>query len=437
MGALDRNVSFFAHFSDTDHPTDGTFLQIVTSEKLAARHAPLIERIRQTSDKKERDALKKTLPCFTPSGTFRHRSADGLLSHSGLLQFDIDPKENPALNAATAPDWKAQISHLKQVAYCALSASGTGVWGVVPIAQPDRHKEHFAALKADFAGWGIALDEACSNVDRLRFWSCDPDAYFNPTANAYTRLQTDRPDTYAPRQRTPTTTDNATKVEAVAAQIEATRTDITDGYDTWFSIGCALASEFGEGGRDWFHRVSQHHPDYRTGDTDKQFSYCLRMRPNRYTLGTFFEVARRHGMEYRGHLPRPPQEAPHLAPQPPTAHFPAPSALPPGYRRERYTDRTSGQPFDVLLNADGYPAAWDLPAQQRESLARIIQQSPAVAELICRFDMRLEGVEPVTEESEREWEQAKARAQQIVQRAKGAAQYEQQKQQSAHRTRRR
>jgi len=189
MGALDNSVSFYAHFSDTDHPTNGAFFQIVTSQKLAVKYAPLIERIRQTSDKKERDTLKKMLPCFTPSGIFRHRSAAGLLEHSGLLQFDVDPKENPTLNAATAPIWKEQISRLKQVAYCALSASGTGVWGVIPIAQPDCHKEHFAALKGDFAGWGIALDEACGNVDQLRFWSYDPEAYFNPNAATYGKIK--------------------------------------------------------------------------------------------------------------------------------------------------------------------------------------------------------------------------------------------------------
>ncbi len=402
MNALQTNVSFYTHFSDTTNPTTGTFFQIVTSEKLAAQFAPLVSQIRATADKAERDKLKKRLPCFTPSGTFSRRAADGLLKHSGLLQFDVDPKENPFLNAQTAPLWREQISHLGEVAYCALSASGTGVWGVVPIAHPDRHKEHFAALAAAFAAkWGnvrIVIDPACSNVDRLRFWSYDPDAYFNPNAATYSKLTADRTATFSRNTYTLPPVggqrhiegDNATKVEAILQQIEATRTDITDGYDNWFAIGCALANEFGESGRDYFHRVGQFHPKYSNGDTDRQFSYCLRMKSNRFTLGTFFEIARRYGIEYKGHLPRLPENRAHAAPQPPTAHKPAPSALPPGYRRERYTNRETGQPFEVLLNGDGYPAAWDLPDEQRESLARMIQQNPAVTELIARFDLKPE-----------------------------------------------
>jgi hypothetical protein len=397
-GILDTPVSFFQKYTDTTNPTTGTFFQIVTSEKLAAQYTPLIAQIRATADKDERDKLKKRLPCFTPSGTFSRRAADGLLKHSGLIQFDIDPKQNPALTALNAPSLRDKIARFRHVAYCALSASGTGVWGVVRIAHPDRHKEHFAALAADFAKWGIVIDPACSNVDRLRFWSYDPDAYFNPNAATYSKLTAARPEKHLPVPAPPSASpprcriegDNAAKVEAILGQIEASRTDITDGYDTWFSIGCALANEFGESGRDYFHSIGQFHPEYNRRDTDRQFSYCLRMKSNRYTLGTFFEIARRYGIEYKGHLPRPSETHAHAAPQPPTAHKPAPSALPPGYRRERFTDRETGQPFVVLLNGDGYPATWDLPDEQRENLARMIRKNPAVTELIARFDLKLE-----------------------------------------------
>jgi hypothetical protein len=305
-GILDTPVSFFQKYTDTANPTNGTFFQIVTSEKLAAQFAPLVSQIRATADKDERDKLKKRLPCFTPSGTFSRRAADGLLKHSGLIQFDIDPKQNPFLNAQTAPRLKEQISHLQQVAFCALSASGTGVWGVVPIAHPDCHKEHFAALAADFAKWGIVIDPACSNVDRLRFWSYDPDAYFNPNAATYSKLTADSPGTFTPtsHRRIRQPADNAAKVEAILRQIETRRADITDSYENWFAIGCALAKEFGQSGCEYFHRASQFHPNYRYAETDRQFSNCLRMKSNRYTLGTFFEIARRYGIEYNTHTNR-------------------------------------------------------------------------------------------------------------------------------------
>jgi hypothetical protein len=103
-------------------------------------------------------------------------------------------------------------------------------------------------------------------------------------------------------RHTHATGDNAAKVEVILGQIEARRLDITEGYATWFSIGCALAKEFGENGRDYFHRTSQYNLTYHGGDTDQQFSNCLRMRSNQYSLGTFFEIARRHGIEYKTHF---------------------------------------------------------------------------------------------------------------------------------------
>lgn len=456
MNALLKNVSFFPCATATDNPTNGTFFQIVTSEKLAAKYGPAIERIRQTSDKKERDELKFNLPCLTPSGTFSHRAAAGLLAHSGLMQFDIDPKENPELDAVTAPLWRDKISNLRHVAYCALSASGKGIWGVVPIAHPDHHTAHFAALKADFVGWGIAIDEGCGNVDRLRYWSHDPDAYFNLDAATYTKTKSIQ-DAYTPRS-TPRLTGldfEQKKVECILEQLDGRRADITDGgngYNIWFSIGCGFAGMFGESGRDYFHRASQYYPKYCTAKTNLQFTHCLQWKgAANATLDTFFAHTRLIGVTYKGQLgpattPRyaPPEPPPtahvtpmHVVPMPriespataapnlPNAHLP----IIPGHHRERYTDRNTGQNFEVLLNAEGYPAAWDLPDDQRESLACVIRANPAVTELIARFDMKFEGWQPLTDESEKDWQQATARAQQIVSRAASKQYYDGQKQQ--------
>lgn len=46
-------------------------------------------------------------------------------------------------------------------------------------------------------------------------------------------------------------------VETLIARIEETGTDINERYKHWFRVGCALASEFGEEGRDYFHRLSR------------------------------------------------------------------------------------------------------------------------------------------------------------------------------------
>lgn len=66
--------------------------------------------------------------------------------------------------------------------------------------------------------------------------------------------------------------------------------------------------------------------------------------------------------------------------------------IPHGYSRERFRDRKNGQPFEVLVNADGYPADWDMEQPQGESLARVVDLNPVVKELIERFDLELTSV---------------------------------------------
>ena len=66
------------------------------------------------------------------------------------------------------------------------------------------------------------------------------------------------------------------KVDRVIGLIEESGVDITEGYDAWVKVGFALASEFKESGRDFFHRVSKVNAKYNHAETDKQYDKCLR-----------------------------------------------------------------------------------------------------------------------------------------------------------------
>jgi len=52
-------------------------------------------------------------------------------------------------------------------------------------------------------------------------------------------------------------TDTSTRVERLVQQIVERRIDITQEEEDWFWLACAFANEFGEGGRDYFHAISQ------------------------------------------------------------------------------------------------------------------------------------------------------------------------------------
>ena len=168
------------------------------------------------------------------------------------------------------------MREIKNVAYCGVSVSGRGYFVIIPIAYPERHEQHFDALKAAFQKFGIVIDESCRNVDRLRGYSYDPDAYFNEQAKPYSRYIAPQPQAYTPQCNCLPIGNEADKVEAILKQIEANRIDITAGYHTWRDLGFAFANEFGEAGRDYFHRVSQFYTGYDIQKTDAQFNKGLK-----------------------------------------------------------------------------------------------------------------------------------------------------------------
>ncbi len=280
---LDVNVSYFRSCTDAKHPATVNLLRYLRS----AKHRDAILRIRGTVDKAERDRLKKTLlPGIAPSGIFSNRAESGLVRHSGLLAGDIDFKDNP-YNPELL---KEQIAKIRNIAYCGLSASGMGLWFLIPVSEPAQHKEHFTALTLDFCHLGIRLDPAPANVASFRFYSWDPNAWFNPEAIPYRKRFSAAP---APaRPQDPAPNDTPDRVEQLIRHIEARQLDITAGYQNWFAIGCALAAEFGESGRAYFHRLSRFNPKYHPAETDRQYSACLRMRGNRFGLGSLFYLAR-------------------------------------------------------------------------------------------------------------------------------------------------
>lgn len=289
---LNRTVSAYRNY-ETVKPVDVNLLTWLNSDKYAAQ----VDEIRTIEDKPTRDKLKAQLPAITPSGKFSKRCKDGLLAHSGLMQVDIDLHHNEDI--ANFNDLKAELSKLPEIAYCGLSVSGRGFWLLIPIQFPSKHDYHFEALRSDFKGIGIEID-ATPDVCRLRGYSYDREAYFNHTAKVYRRYIEPKAERYERSKKQFVQTDESVKVFAIISQIELGRIDITPTYQDWFAIGCSLANEFGEAGRDYFHRTSQFHPKYSVAATDKQFNYCK--RGTGFTIATFYEISERYGLYFKHHL---------------------------------------------------------------------------------------------------------------------------------------
>lgn len=178
---LNVAVSYFKSYNDTS-PIDINLLTFINSRKYKSE----IDFIRLLDEKSERDKKKALLPCITPSGVFNYRNESGLIKHSGLIQFDIDYKGNEHID--NFEDLTKEVGKLPFIAYCGFSASGYGIWGLVPIAYPDKHKLHLQALKNVFKCYGIKVDNAPSNVASLRGYSYDDNAYINENATTFTQV---------------------------------------------------------------------------------------------------------------------------------------------------------------------------------------------------------------------------------------------------------
>ena len=94
-----------------------------------------------------------------------------------------------------------------------------------------------------------------------------------------------------------TPSDTATRVESLIAQLQATHTDITSGYTEWLKVGFAIASEFGEAGRRYFHDISALYTGYDATECDKKYDECLKSDNGRTNISTLFYLAEQQGVK--------------------------------------------------------------------------------------------------------------------------------------------
>ena len=191
-----------------------------------------------------------------------------LYQHTGWLAIDIDLQDNQQLtsfeNIRMVARFRPEIGLLMR------SCSGTGYFGLVRLAYPDRHKEQFKAILKEYAALGIVLDKQCGNIGRVRFasWDDADHIYINNNVQPYQGLATDEPQVipqarpmYRQSQSNASTayggSDNSAFwndprtqdriIELIVKALVNRRINITESYDEWTKAGWALkAHPYGE-----------------------------------------------------------------------------------------------------------------------------------------------------------------------------------------------
>ena len=287
---------FQTHISVYNGVTDNTGTRMPLGTFLFCKeYKDDILRLRAVFDKDERNALKRSLPQATISGVFSPtRAKNNLSQHSGLICVDIDAKDNPDIL-----DWetlKQDLSVLPQIAYCALSVSGKGLFLVIPLRYPEKHLQQFRQLQIDFRKMGIMIDSACSDITRLRCLSYDEHPIINENATLYEGVYVEKPK----HKSFPTCfiyegENTSAEVAVYCRKIQQCGIDITASYDDWLKVGCALAT-LGESGRSLFHICSRQNAKYNAAKTDKMFTDLLRRNYQQVNIGTFFWMCKQYGI---------------------------------------------------------------------------------------------------------------------------------------------
>ena len=245
---------------------------------------------------------KKMLPGATLSGLFALYEDDSLThpgqrvmvsrrdshlkQHTGWLAIDIDLADNMQMsnfeNVRMICRFRPEIGLLMR------SCSGSGYFGLVKLAYPERHKEQFKALLKDYAAIGITLDKACSNIGRVRFasWDDPEHIYINENVVPYKGLEGEQSQLVSLASRKTYSShlenvgcraeDNSNfweqhrvqdrLIEVIVQELVGNHRNIAESYDEWVKAGWALRSH--PYGLHLFHQLSRCSSKYNEAQTN-------------------------------------------------------------------------------------------------------------------------------------------------------------------------
>jgi hypothetical protein len=249
----------------------------------------IVLQVRSTSDKSERDKLKKSAPLVTVSGSFSDRKDDALKEHSGFIAIDIDNIENPE-------EAKTQLKADSYVYAAFTSISGHGLCLVMRI-DGTRHADAFNGIASYlYHTYQLIVDQSGKNVSRARFISYDPWIHINTKAILFKKYLA------KPKERKlAKVAVIKTDFDAMISEMDRKGLNLCEDYSEWIQIAYALVSEFGEGGRDYFHTLSSHSSKYNSDDCNAQYTACLKnhseSKGKRSTIATIYYHAKQNGIQ--------------------------------------------------------------------------------------------------------------------------------------------
>lgn len=287
-------------------------IDAIRSDEFADKVAE-VRALLEGGDKAAADALKKTLPAVSLSGCITGRRkaavADGRFLHSGLLQIDLDAKDNVGWSLDEMRD---MLQADPRMVATFVTPSGAGVKGVARIpADASTHKAAFLAAEAHFKTLNLKIDPSCKDPVRLCFVSHDPDAWlrmdtddqFEPVELELVEVPEDEeedgnPDfpNGKPAQTTHHVSPTGGLVIRGNAQRELDGATVAEmlrhipypGYDKWLKIANAAWDALGEAATPILQAWA---PEKKPGDYAEKFAHRL----TDVHAATLVMIAKEHG----------------------------------------------------------------------------------------------------------------------------------------------
>jgi len=181
-------ITIFEKFSSIGKPYKTSVASVFNAIK-NGKVKEQIELIRTETDQEVISKLKLELPSVLYAGVFdipiKKTRADGsiyesyrndksLSIHSKLIPFDVDDLDD-------IPKFKEDAKRDPYIYALWTSPSGTGVHGLIKIADGNKHEEHYNALLKRYP----VFDPTARNPSRILFMSYDPDIYINDDSKVF------------------------------------------------------------------------------------------------------------------------------------------------------------------------------------------------------------------------------------------------------------
>lgn len=245
---------------------------------------------KQNKDEELYKRLKNKSQAVTGSCTFtsgEKKTTQNISSLNGLIIIDID-------NDQVTGELKTRLQNDDYTYIMHTSFGGGQNYCIFVKIDSNRFDDSFENLaQYYFSTYGIKIDLACKNKNRLRFLSFDPDIFVNDYAK---RWKATKPKNIEVKKELTNYIFFENDFDNLLKQIKERGINLCSTYNRWVNVGMALASHFGISGADKFDFICSFDTKYDAKTNQRHYKgFCNSVED--VTIGTFYYYCKEVGLD--------------------------------------------------------------------------------------------------------------------------------------------